>query len=224
MPSKRALRAGATNCCNESLILRVNESCIGGYAATTGVFGKAEEGKEGKFGWAVWFGHAGVWLFDFTWMGDGVYFTSSSSSSSSSFLYPRFMALGFKISKHLFRIKKQRSMDSIRLKCLLFHWLRYHPLFPSSTTTLCCMQDIPRQLPNLDFVHPMFQTPQKLTSPHARPCESLSLILLQDHHKPSLPTLDNTMRMNRWRQPSTLVSSHRLDLRRLLSHSSPRIP
>jgi len=176
MPSNRALRAGATSCCNESLFLRVNESCIGGYAATTGVFflGRLRKERKENLDGRSWIGHAGVWLFDFTRMDDGVYFTSPS------FLCPRFIALGFKKSQCICSGSGSKDqMDSIRFKCLLA--IPLAPLPPpslqESNTMLHCMQDIPRQLPNLDFVHPMFQTPQKSTSPHACPCEKFKFNL-----------------------------------------------
>jgi len=61
-----------------------------------------------------WIGHAGVWLFDFTRMDDGVYFTSPS------FLCPRFIALGFKKSQCICSGSGSKDqMDSIRFECLL---------------------------------------------------------------------------------------------------------
>jgi hypothetical protein len=62
MPSKRASRVGVTSFCND--ILGTGYEAYGGIP---GVIGGPKGMK--NLDWGFEFGHAGVWLFDFTWTG-----------------------------------------------------------------------------------------------------------------------------------------------------------
>jgi hypothetical protein len=208
MPSKRASRVGVTSFCND--ILGTGYEAYGGIPGVIG-------GPKGMkiLDWGFEFGHAGVWLFDFTWTGTAllsssfllqylwhpIHCTSMYLFASSVLPFPVF---------HLLTLPFPLTLPSPLPLPLPLPHPQQHIIQRKTSQTIFqpSISPMPSSLPsNIQRAHiiAISSTHQNLPTTLTNPSLHHSLFL---PHPPPNPNLHTHPNLHTTRQPPTLIIPH----------------